>query len=203
MGGYYGADCSGVELSSAGVTVTCSVSAEDGVYWYFTLESGRLPLVCGGEDCSVCKMEQNCTGGVPRRAYLVLRVDKHWCTGFDWSVVGTHEYSLVVERLCVEAFDEVRGGMMRAAVRLSRCNGLACEGDGEWLQWMAKYDAPMCEYVEQEQAVMCSRWVRVECYRGVFPFGGGHWFTGITDSIGDKRGAEGDWMRCNNSRCSA
>ncbi|KAF2177570.1 hypothetical protein K469DRAFT_755088 [Zopfia rhizophila CBS 207.26] len=106
------------------VSVTCEVR-EDGVSWWLTKESGRLPLRCGYESYRVCCfLGSEWVTRVKPVSYLVVKMSDVKCSSY---VQDVQRYQVRFTLLSIERLDKWRQEMLWQVVRCVQ-EGVDCDG---------------------------------------------------------------------------
>ena len=173
-------------LVQHGVSLTLEVTAEPGVEWMLTKESGRLPRLCGG----LRQLLEGFPGVLdarPRVSLFIVKVMGRdtewelWVVPFLLSTVAWFE-----EFVLPRVLEGVREGNWKGVVHV----GTFLECKSPCLRGCAKDE---CSCAEQ-QIWRGSGWRRVRMPElHVQPHIG--WWKGLTDGAGDLPDG-GPWLRC-------
>lgn len=125
--------------------------------------------------------------------------------GDYWISAGSNGCSIIVAPLSADALNELWTDVLEKAKEVCRCKGKGCSGDMDFLCFVTRYKSyggrvGVCLGSKEVKNVsQYEGWVRVDGYKGVYPFGERHWFSGVTGAVSDC-GANGtEWLRCVNS----
>ncbi|KAF2677001.1 hypothetical protein K458DRAFT_166946 [Lentithecium fluviatile CBS 122367] len=181
-------------LVSEKVSVTCRTVWNGSAEWWLTRESGRVPEGCGRETCKGCRRCPGVEWVVPR-GFVVVRVGRESLSedGVVVAVLSRSTLSVVCRgvaewRLHCERPQCSEGALVIEEVY--RASGAACECGGLGFLLCGR-----CGLVGVGGVV---RFGGQDGFMGVFPFGAGHWFTGVIDAVGRvvRSGKCVEWLAC-------
>jgi hypothetical protein len=165
------------------LSLTCEVS-ECGTQWVLTRESGRVP---------VCKLSASAISRVAARSCIVVRVMRPKCMRSD-RVADACIAELSAESVLwaqEEVLPAVRGLVSEAVEGHGVCVEveLCSETYTVWRKLWEK-----CLLANGD--TRCPKWVFREGYKGLWPYGRLHWFSGVTDAVDNSDSGRASWLRC-------
>jgi hypothetical protein len=195
------------------VTVTCCVVRKEGLWWWLTRETGKLPTKCESasdleDPCECCSSWKGTH--VPIRSFFVLRS------------IGIHSgkvHSLVAIALLTQrALEVVVHHLLPYLCEVSTDADELIIRDGKktWFRRMADlYESLEMGLFSSKERCSCSPTARCgscvtvsiterlfvcqKCFDKPFPLGPRHWWTGATDAAGMvevRRGRSREWLEC-------
>lgn len=196
-----------VVLAELGVSVTCSIGVL-ATEWWLTRESGCFPPRCerGPSDCTVCTTRVGDASGVPPRAYVIVKADVTWMGEYaermhtEFVSFGMLSEALevvasrVVSVVRVVRAEEGRDGLesLFAATAHGSCTCKTECSCGQSVGLDPLWDGFFSSEVG-------SLLVGMPKFLGAYPCGDRHWFSGVSDAVGEVLfcvGGKVPWLLC-------
>lgn len=177
-------DC-GTGLDEAGVSVTCEVMYRGETLWWLTRESGRVPGRCCGA-CGRCGEEQE--GSFIRPvAYVVLKGTFHIDSGLCRDVAFARMSGVAVQAIREFVSEYMRDGedeserMRRTTEVMWKLEAGLFSGGARCVCDPLRGVCDGCKVLP----LISRRFVVQQRFLGVYPRGMRHWWSGITDAVGE------------------